>query len=122
MATYDIRIERDGRHATVHVAGDFSDLNQLMTVMGRCTRELLAEGVDRVLLLREAGRRAPPVALVQLLLSLRDFGSDRFRCAVVYPDYGTELDFYNANAALRGIEHRLFADRPSAERYLAEAG
>ena len=55
-----------------------------------------------------------------MLQSLRDFGSDRFRCAVVYPDYGTELDFYNANAAMRDIPHRLFADRASAERYLAQ--
>ena len=118
MATYDIRTERDGNFATVHVFGDFSDLGQLLRVVQAHTRELVAAGVDRVLLLREAGRRAPPVVLMQMLQSLRDFCSERFRCAVVYPDYGTELDFYNANAALRDIPHRLFADRESAQRYL----
>lgn len=118
MATYDIQIERDGRQATVHLAGDFNDVGQLLGELRRVTRQLLDGGADRVLLLREPGRRAPPVVLMQVLLSLQDFGSDRFRCAVVYPDYDIDLEFYNSNAALRGIEHRLFADRAAAERYL----
>jgi hypothetical protein len=120
MATYDIRIEREGASATVHLAGDFADLGQLLGEARRLTRELVDTGVERVLLLRETGRRAPPVVLVELLLALRDLGSDRFRCAVVYPDYGTDLEFYNSNASLRGIPHRLFADRESAEQYLRD--
>ena len=120
MTPYEIRTERDGSGAVVTLSGDFSDLGQLLGVVRRSTRELVDAGVERVLLVREAGRRAPPMVLVQMLLALRDFGSDRFRCAVVYPDYDTDLEFYNSNASLRGIPHRLFADRASAERYLAQ--
>lgn len=120
METYDIRVEREPDFAVVHMAGDFKDLGQLLGQARRLTRELIDAGIERVLIVREAGKRAPPVVLVELLLALRDLGSDRFRCAVVYPDYGSDLEFYNGNASLRGIPHRLFAERGPAERYLRE--
>ena len=122
MQTYDINIERDGKFAVVTLSGDFADIGQLLGEVRRHTRALVDSGVERVLLLRGSGRRAPPVVLVELLLALRDFGSDRFRCAVVYPEYESDLEFYNSNASLRGIEHRMFATRDAAERYLREDG
>lgn len=118
MAPYDIRIERKGSLAVVHVAGDFRDKGQMFGEVGRRSRQLLADGVDRVLLLREPGRYAPPLALMELLLSLPDLGSERLCVAIVHPDYGADLEFYNNNAAMRGIASRLFADRESAERWL----
>lgn len=117
---YSVDAVRLEQYVEASVRGDFVSVAHALHQWLTCAGPLLRTySLPRLLILREAGKLAPPPLLCEIVIAVRDLGFATLRAAMVAPDRDW-CALIDSVAASRGIAYRAFQDRARAVEYLLQ--
>lgn len=117
---HEVEIETGEGYVVARISGDYGGIADGKRVIGIMRRACEMAGCRALVLVREAGRAANPLQLVEMVQGLGTLPLAGWRLALVYPgsDAPTALRFLASHGSRFGLESAVFDDEASAIAYV----
>lgn len=117
---HEVEIEPGDGYVVARISGDYGDRADGHRVIEAVRAACEQAGCRAVVLVREQGRAANPLQLVEMLQGLATQPLAGWRLALVYPgsDAPTALRFLASHGSRFGLESAVFDDEDAAVEWL----
>ncbi|HET7843760.1 MAG TPA: hypothetical protein VFL14_06395 [Xanthomonadales bacterium] len=118
---HEVEIQQGDGYVVARITGDYGGLADGQRVIELMRAACEQAGCRALVLVREAGRAANPLQLVEMLQGLATQPLAGWRLALVYPgsDAPTALRFLASHGSRFGLDSGVFADEASAIDWIA---